>query len=351
MNCCLHCFSDLQLQAQIKIHSNNTLGDCDFCSSANITIVDCSVLANLFEELFLLYTPSENSAYLLHEHLKLYWKGLFHPNLDIRAIKQLVYAIGHESEVYTRELFEGPVEFHSHIEDESAKTLELQWDLFKKELVENNRFFIDSQKIDLELIHSLLSRLLKTYPAGTKFYRARIGNNKLELNALGKPPKELATSGRANPVGISYLYVSDSIPTTIYETRSSLYDRLTVGTFKLQAPLQVISLNKIEELGPFEIKERQFNIEEFINMRPYLLKLQTELSKPIRKKDSTLDYLPTQYLCEFTKATWQAIEYKSAMHPGGYNLAVFDDSNMLCVDAVFIDITDLKYGYKPIKNS
>lgn len=348
MNCCIHCFSDSQLQAQIENISNNLLGDCDFCSNTNIVIVDCGTLADLFEELFSLYTPSKTSPYLLHEHLQLYWKGLFHPRLDLKTIKQLVHAIGRTSDIYTKELFESPVEFHSHIEDESAKTLELQWDLFKNELIENNRFFIDSQKIDLELIHSLLSRLLKTYPAGTKFYRARIGNEKLELNALGKPPKERATSGRANPVGISYLYVSDSIDTTIYETRSSLYDRLTVGTFELQAPLQVISLNKIEELGPFEIKEKQFEMEEFINIRPYLIKLQTELSKPIRKQDSTLDYLPTQYLCEFTKATWQAIEYKSAMHPGGYNLAVFDDSDMVCTEAAFIDITDLKYGYKPV---
>ncbi len=348
MYCCINCFSDLQLQAQIESLSKNTLGDCDFCSSTNIAIVDCGALADSFEELFLLYTPSETSPYLLHEHLQFYWKGLFHPESDLKTIKHLIHAIGHSSDIYTKELFEKPVEFHSRIEDESAKTLELQWDLFKKELIENNRFFIDSQKIDLELIHSLLSRLLKTYPAGTKFYRARIGNDKLELNALGKPPKEKATSGRANPVGISYLYVSESLDTTIYETRSSLYDRLTVGTFELLAPLQVISLNKIEELGPFEIKEKQFNIEEFINMRPYLLKLQTELSKPIRKHDSTLDYLPTQYLCEFIKATWQAIEYKSAMHPGGYNLAVFDDSNMVCIDAAFIDITGLKYGYEAI---
>lgn len=347
MNCCIHCFSDSQLQAQISSLSN-TSGNCDFCSQKNTTIVDCGLLSEPFEELFLLYKSSESPEFLLHEHLQFYWKGLFHPDLEIKAIKQLVHAIGRTSDVYTKELFENPVEFHSHIEDESAKTLELQWDLFKKELIENNRFFIDNQNIDLEVIESLLSRLLKTYPAGTQFYRARIGNEKLELKDLGKPPKDRATSGRANPVGIPYLYVSNSIDTTIYETRSSLYDKLTVGTFELQAPLQVISLNKIEELGPFEIKEKQFEIEEFINMRPYLIKLQTELSKPIRKQDSTLDYLPTQYLCEFTKATWQAIEYKSAMHPGGYNLAIFDDRNIVCTDAVFINITDLKYGYESI---
>lgn len=100
----------------------------------------------------MLYTPSETSPYLLHEHLQFYWKGLFHPILDLKTIKQLVHAIGRTSDIYTKELFENPVEFHSHIQDESAKTLELQWDLFKKELIENNRFFIDSQKIDLEFI-------------------------------------------------------------------------------------------------------------------------------------------------------------------------------------------------------
>lgn len=347
MNCCVNCFADVRLQEQITSISKTT-SNCDFCLTSNVLTVDCESLTESFEDIFALYEPSVESDKLLHEHLKEFWVGLFNPHLKINSIKSLVYAIGRNSSQYSKELFESPINFQSHIIDESAKTLELQWEVFANELKQNNRFFLN-KNIDLEFIEVNLLRLAKTYYPDTSFYRSRIGNVPIPLNQLGKPPKQFATSGRANPEGIPYLYVSDSVKTTIYETRSSLYDRLTVGTFKLNAPLQVISLNKIEELGPFEIKEKGFEIDEFINVRPYLLKLQSELSKPIRKQDSALDYLPTQYLCEFIKLKgYDAIEYKSAMHNGGYNLAVFKDENLKCIDAIFIDVTELKYDYKEI---
>lgn len=347
MNCCVNCFCDVRLQEQIKSMSNIT-GNCDFCLSSNVITVDCELLTESFEDIFALYESNASSNIFLHEHLKEFWVGLFNPNLPINNIKLLVYAIGRSSSNYSKDLFESPVNFQSHIVDESAKTLELQWEVFANELKQDNRFFLN-ENIDLGFIEVNLLRLAKTYYPSTLFYRSRIGNTQIPLDQLGKPPKQFATSGRANPEGIPYLYVSDSIETTIYETRSSLYDRLTVGTFKLNAPLQVISLNKIEELSPFEIKEKGFELEEFINIRPYLLRLQSELSKPIRKQDSALDYLPTQYLCEFIKLKgFDAIEYKSAMHKGGYNLAVFKDENLECVDAMFIDVTELKYDYKEI---
>ena len=344
MNCCVNCFADIQLQREINNMSVNT-GNCDFCLSVDVVIVDCDLLADPFEDIFTLYEPNNDSGKLIHEHMKDYWVGLFNPNLSINHVKQLVNTIGRSCSIYSKELFETPVEFQSQIIDESAKTLELQWETFATELKENNRFFLNDT-IDLEFIKANLERLAKTYYPDKLFYRSRIGNSRFATTELGKPPKENATSGRANPEGIPYLYLSDSVDTTIYETRSSLYDRLTVGIFKLNAPLQVISLNKIQELSPFEIKEKGFELEEFINIRPYLLKLQSELSKPIRKQDSSLDYLPTQYLCEFIKLNgFDAIEYKSAMHNGGYNLAVFNDDHFECIDSIFIDVTNLNYDF------
>ncbi len=88
-------------------------------------------------------------------------------------------------------------------------------------------------------------------------------------------------------------------------------------------------------------------MEEFISFRPYLLKLGDELSKPVRRQDVNLDYLPTQYLCEFIKSElgFDAVEYKSAMNPEGHNLAIFNDSKLECVGAKFYKVNDLQYSW------
>jgi len=67
----------------------------------------------------------------------------------------------------------------------------------------------------------------------------------------------------------------------------------------------------------------------------------------VRKQDVNLDYLPTQYLCEFIKSLgFDGVEYRSAMAEGGYNLAVFNDKNLECVTAKHYQVKGLKYDWK-----
>lgn len=347
MNCCINCFSDSQIVSIIS--TRNIIGDCDFCESKNIAILDCESLIENFTQIFDLYGSSSESKSLLHEHITLYWPGLFNSTLGERTIKQLINTIGRSYDGYSTELFESPVNFVNEIDDKNRQELELQWDDFALEIKENNRFFIES-KIDIETIGSYLVRLAKTYPVGHRFYRARLSDEKLDIEQLGKPPKQSATSGRANPIGIPYLYVSESQMTTVYETRSSLYDQLTVGEFHLLEPLQIISLRQVDSIGPFEIQDKGFELEEFISIRPFLIRLQNELSKPIRKQDAPFDYLPTQYLCEYIKFMgFDAIEYDSAMHIGGYNLAIFHDHKLICKSADFLDVSNIVYTVDPVK--
>ncbi len=109
---------------------------------------------------------------------------------------------------------------------------------------------------------------------------------------------------------------------------------------------QVISLKNIADYGPFEVQDMGFTVEEFIEIRPYLIKLEDELSKPVRKQDVHLDYLPTQFLCEYIKSKgFDAIEYRSAMNADGYNLAIFNDEKLDCLGAKFYQVRSLKYQY------
>ncbi|WP_294347366.1 RES family NAD+ phosphorylase [uncultured Sphingobacterium sp.] len=125
-----------------------------------------------------------------------------------------------------------------------------------------------------------------------------------------------------------------------------MHESISIGRFTLKAPLQVISLKNIEDYGPFEIQDRGFDIEEFMLVRSYLLKLEEELSKPVRKQDVNLDYLPTQYLCEYIKSLgFHAVEYRSAMKTGGYNLAVFNDTDLVCTEVKHYHVKGLKYNW------
>ncbi|UIR54770.1 RES family NAD+ phosphorylase [Sphingobacterium sp. SRCM116780] len=354
MNCCVHCFADQGLQNRIEAETNGK-GDCDFCESSEVSIIACEELSDIFDALFELYVNhptavsslKENKAVSMHEHILRYWPGLFNPTkLKSKGVKQLINQIGRGWVGFNEPLFEQPVELQIYLNGEAEDdSYTIEWDTFASEIKGENRFFI-SKKLDLELLESTFARFAKTYPAGTRFYRARISDLPLSKEQLGKPPKAVTTPGRANPVGIPYLYISDQEETTLYETRISLHESISIGSFVLTAPLQIISLKNIVDFGPFEIQDKGFDIEEFMLIRPYLLKLEEELSKPVRKQDVNLDYLPTQYLCEYIKSlNFNAVEYRSAMKDGGYNLAVFNDNNLECISVEHYQIKELKYKW------
>lgn len=355
MNCCTNCFDDLGLQSRIESQSNGK-GNCDFCESKDLAILRCEDLSTFFEVLFDMYVNNPtsklslkiNKAVPLYEHLLTYWPKLFnHKLLKEKDIKQLVNQIGRGWEAFNENLFEHGVELQIYMKGETSDdTYSLQWETFAREIKNNNRFFL-SETLDLEKLEVAFNRFAKTYPAGTNFFRARISDTPLPKTSLGKPPKDSTIPGRANPVGIPYLYLSESEETTLYETRVSLHEAISVGIFLLKAPLNVISLKGISNYGPFEIQDRGFDLEEFMLIRPYLVKLEEELSKPVRKQDINLDYLPTQYLCEFIKSLgFDAVEYRSAMANDGYNLAVFNDLNIECMSTNHYQIKGLKYNWK-----
>jgi len=333
------------------------VGDCDFCESTGVVIINCEALTESFEPLFDLYVNHSTAInslkidkpFLLHEHLTLYWPKLFNTSkLKRKDVKQLVHHIGREYWLATKDLFEKPVELLAFVENDKpySSDLELQWDFFAEGIKHKNRFFL-SDALDLDVLESTLLRFAKTYPPGHEFYRARISEEELTCSQLGKPPVERATPGRANPVGIPYLYVSDSEKTTLYETRISLHESISVGRFVLIKPLQVISLKNISSHGPYEIQDMDFAVEEFVEIRPYLIKLEDELSRPVRKQDVHLDYLPTQFLCEYIKSEgFDAVEYRSAMNAEGYNLAIFNDDKLSCAGTKFLKINRLQYSYK-----
>lgn len=332
MKCCINCFADQELTGFIISNSTES-GKCDFCNSNNVQLLDPREFEEKFLQLTKIYELIEEPncgdecAVLLHEKLQIEW-GIFKSNIDGVVQNELLIAILTDKYKRDNTLFSNPVERKVDLlNHEKAEELEQEWDQFATEIKLNNRYFL-GKNIDLDLLDDLFSNFyVKSYREGKLFYRARISGQKgFTLENMGKPPAKKSTSGRANPIGIPYLYVSTGLDTVIYESRATHLDYVTVAEFRLKENLKVVRLRQIENLSPFIYEER---IEDYLKYQKYLERLEIELSKPLRRHDNKLGYLPTQYLCEYVKYLgYDAIEYGSSLHDGGINLAVFRDEKL-----------------------
>lgn len=328
MNCCSNCFKDLEIRSFI-IYNSSTVGTCDYCETIETQLIDPTELEEPFLYLINIYKPV-SSIKLFVNDIPLRIDQKIQKDWSIFKIKsaavrfRLMHDIVSNSFPSVSQLFMEPVvnEFFSKL-GTNIHLHEQSWETFGLEIKNSNRFFL-KEKIDLILLADLLPIFLKVYSKNKVFYRARIsGKEGIIPSEMGKPPSEKAKAGRANPRGIPYLYVSTDVNTTKYESRSAYRDFITVGKFVLKDTIEVISLVGTQNLRPFDLNQQA---GAYLVYKKYIAKLEHELSKPLRGFDNELDYLPTQYLCEYIKSLgYDAIEYGSSINSKGINLAIFND--------------------------
>ena len=126
------------------------------------------------------------------------------------------------------------------------------------------------------------------------------------------PPRDRASSGRANPKGISCLYAATTKETALQEVRPRRGDRVSVAEVKVMRALKVFDFSKGDSASS--------------DINGHLLDmLSTLFSEPLRFGDE--DFLPTQYICECLKSKgYDGVCYKSALSESGLNFAFFDTS-------------------------
>lgn len=351
MNCCINCFEDQELKGFI-ISNSTKKGSCDYCGSKNISIVDPREFQDMFMQLLSAYKPigktnrNDIAPALLHKKVQYDW-NIFSQLLKVGNRKRLLQDILIDSIEKSSAWYSKLIERKVIIEN-AEETVPLEtWSKFTEEIKSNNRYFL-GETIDLELHKGLFDYHTKEYKKGKIFYRARIcDENGLSKDKMGKPPPEKAISGRANPIGIPYLYVSTDYQTVIHESRATHLDYLTIAEFKLKEDINVVSLRGIEDISPFLIGE---DLEYYLKNQRYLKTLESELSKPLRRHDHKLDYLPTQYLCEFIKSIGNdAIEYGSSLNKGGINLAIFSDNKVELLKTTLHEVTSMNLKTKLVK--
>ncbi|KAA1380462.1 RES family NAD+ phosphorylase [Aeromicrobium fastidiosum] len=219
------------------------------------------------------------------------------------------------------------------------------WAAFSDEIRSNNRYFPRAVP-DGELLSRVLLNSVLHIDPDIDLYRARpCGTNLLTSDDMSAPPPELATGGRANPIGIPYLYLGYSEQTCIYETRVSNHSRVAVARFRPTRRVAVLNLADIAVPDFFSIPEVESVDDQIsqVELYRYLCALSGELSKPVRSSDQPTDYIPTQYLCEMAKSLdLDGVLYSSSLDPGGRNVVLFDTGTAQCMgDPTTYQITSL----------
>ncbi|MCH7927666.1 MAG: RES family NAD+ phosphorylase, partial [Candidatus Dadabacteria bacterium] len=108
----------------------------------------------------------------------------------------------------------------------------------------------------------------------------------------------------------------------------------------------VVNLHLTYNFDPILLSESDV-LEDFMIHLPFISQLEDVLSKPLRRSDNKLDYIPTQYLSEFIKSLdYDGIEYKSSLNTEGYNLAIFNRDNFECINTFVREIYNISYEHR-----
>lgn len=116
--------------------------------------------------------------------------------------------------------------------------------------------------------------------------------------------------------------------------------RVTVGHFEVLDPLSIINLRHPSVESPFGAGD---HLQWVIKYMIFLGVLGIESSNPVNPSAGELEYLPSQFLCEFIKnAGYDGVAYRSSLAEG-YNLAIFNDEKLKCTKTKSHKIKKIHY--------
>jgi len=341
MFCCGDCFDSEYLKDHIKVQTEE-VGNCNLCTNQNTGLILPSKLLDLFTPLLELYcTSSESNGTSLIQLLREDW-GLFKSRSDVESLRVL------------RLVVDDPTFQADHYQSKfaSEEDITTSWGEFKQELKHSNRYFPNSFPEHDELSRLLSFLSIETAEELQTLYRARINKNfKLyPLDKMGAPPTDLATAGRANPFGISYLYVASNANTAISELRPHKGDSVTVADFHLNTRLKLIDLRSPRNtVSPFRYSDDE--LEMIHKKLGLLVRLGEELTKPVAQDVAHLEYLSSQYICEFIKFKgYDGVIYKSSLGDGD-NYAIFNSDHLSAASVNGYKVGEIKVHFEELSGS
>lgn len=345
--CCGNCFSDRKISEYILINGN-FIDRCSYCESENINAIDPSQLFEFIEKIdssFLSNSEGVSLYYLLSDKFHLF-------NNKIHDSKLLFMRIIVGSEY---------LEKKKYTIDDSQDTFQ-DWKLFMEEIKSENRFFpqtklykdifshaITSSASDSSAFFSLVETLKIRYQAGQLYYRGRTSTNKLSIESMGMPPSDVVSGGRANPVGIPYLYLADNIKTCVAEIRPSNGSKINIAKFRLIKEVNLLDITEPRRKASFMVLEEQ-ELRLSLKYIDLLEVFSDELSFPILPHNSHLDYIPTQFLCEYFKTVckYDGIIFNSSFGHGK-NIVLFNEHCVVGDKNInYLQVSKISHEFKDV---
>ena len=319
MEVCSSCFADNELKGYISSSSN--LGLCKICNSENVALLPIEELLDFFQELMDNFQVSQDGE-SLKSKIQSNWSFFSNHNVGSLILNEVLPKINTEIQNS-----EDLVNYTDDIIENFS-----YWEKFKEKLKWSNRFISDIGYLEDLGWDGFFNTQFELKPSD-ELFRARVhhkSNSKAYLvSEMMCPPPSSAGGGRANPLGIPYLYLSDNQETVLYEVRASYLDELSIGTFHLKEKLNSVKIvDFTEDTSLFQ----PTNVNQTIKSKLLRNKISRDLSKPMRRYDSEIEYIPTQFICEFIKIFTGAsgIRFNSSLHTTGKNIVIFDQDLMEC---------------------
>lgn len=320
---CGNCFNDEELQIAVSNESSD-FGNCDVCGQ-EAYVINADFFADFFKELLHLFQPDTEGTDIV-SLLQKEWNIFIDKEVGNNIIGYFLTTNNYGYSLTDK------VGYIDNIKNRISV-----WDNIKQEVREEKRFFADLSFFDGR--NMIIANT--TIPKDTILYRARIipsDRMYLTKNDMGCPPKGKATAGRANPLGIPYLYLCKNEETTYYEVRALYLDKLAIGKFKTCCELNILDFTSKLSLY-YAYNNSTISLSEEISKQKILQLISSDLSKPLRRYDTELEYVPTQLICEYCKINGiDGICFNSSLHKGGVNYVLFNPLSAKCIQVASKEI-------------
>lgn len=205
----------------------------------------------------------------------------------------------------------------------------------RRKLADTNYFLVEDEYE--AIIRPIVSYMSETVSAGSQWHRARMGAKRRAADfheigappqyffephkdkAIGAPPVGVATAGRVNRPGVSYLYLASNSETAAAEIRPHPGELVSVGMFEMNKDLRVVDL-RTHDLTKLWRSDSQLEMLEFIIA---MEKIFATAAPPSNRSAYTL----TQFLAEiFRRLGFDGVLFRSTVGDGD-NLVAFNPAH------------------------
>jgi len=323
MEICPNCFADRELKGFIL--SSKRIGDCEICDSSKVCLIDIVELIDFFQELldnFRLAEEGESFKSKIHANWNFFSSSDIATKILDEVLPKLSTNISSSDDL---------VDYNEDIIENF-----MHWETLKEELKWSKRFISDIEYLKELGWDGFFNTQFELQP-NDDLFRARVhhqsGLKSYSPDEMKSPKPELVSGGRANPSGIPYLYLSDNPDTVLYEVRASFMDELSVARFQLKEEINSIKIVDFTENTPLF---QQGDVNATIKASLLRKRISRDLSKPMRRYDTEIEYIPTQFICEYINIITGAsgIRFNSSLHISGKNIVIFDQELVQCKDVL-----------------